>query len=106
MLAGAALLVLYELYGKILALPVFSNVGPRDTASLIGNIVGKLFWLALVALILGTAGYLTTAILTWMNPGLRSNLKLEDASLDPNLDLNRQLSTKAKRASQKKAPRQ
>lgn len=57
-LAGLALLVVYGLYSKILELGIFPQLRQDDTAELIGNMMGYLFWLALIAVLLGGLSFL------------------------------------------------
>jgi hypothetical protein len=78
------------LYDEVLRLPIFSDVGAEGTAKIISNILDKLFWLAVLALLLGVLGYLTSGMLSRRKP-LRSNLTLSDASIDRGLDLNNEL---------------
>jgi len=56
-LAALGLLVLYGIYKIILALGVFSQIGSEPTFLLLDSIVDKLFYLALVALVLGIGAY-------------------------------------------------
>ena len=81
-LSGAVLIVLYAIYRQILSLPVFDNIGSESTFLLLHNISVMLFWLALIALMLGVASYLFTAILKRRMPSLSSEFRLIDASLD------------------------
>jgi len=57
-LAGLVILVLYALYNKILGLNIFSNIGAEGTSKLIGQITDYVFWLAILAVVLGAGGYL------------------------------------------------
>jgi len=61
-LAGIIVIVLYALYKQVLALKLFVPIGVGPTARLLQNVLNKLFWLALIALVLGVASYLLTAI--------------------------------------------
>jgi hypothetical protein len=82
-LSGLVMIVLYTLYRQVLNLNVFSNIGGSHTFVVIQSVLDKLFWLALVALVLGVASYITTAIMRNRDGRLTSNVKLLDASLDP-----------------------
>jgi hypothetical protein len=65
------------------ALPVFSQVGAQPTFILLQGILNKMFWFALVALVLGVGSYIFTAILKHRLQDDRPNVALIDASLDP-----------------------
>ena len=62
-LAGGVIVILYLLYKQILTLGIFSKLESQPTFLLIQSVVDRLFWLALVALILGVASYVTVALL-------------------------------------------
>ena len=55
-LSGIIIIVLYALYKQVLALKLFAPIGAGPTSRLLQNVLNKLFWLALIALILGPAG--------------------------------------------------
>jgi hypothetical protein len=80
-LSGLVFVVLYLLYRQVLSLDVFSNIGANSTFLLLQNVLGKLFLLALLALVLGVGSYLTSAILTHKVQRKSSNVELLDASL-------------------------
>jgi lysozyme len=61
-LAGIIVIVLYALYKQVLALNLFAPIDAAPTARLLQNVLNKLFWLALIALILGVASYIVTAL--------------------------------------------
>src|SRR5438128_1542812 len=61
-LAGIIVIVLYALYKQVLALKLFAPIEAGPTARLLENVLNKLFWLALLALILGVASYIVTAL--------------------------------------------
>jgi hypothetical protein len=82
-LSGAVIVVLYAIYKQVLSLSVFANVGADSTFIILQSILNKLFWLALIAIVLGVASYLTTFILGRKAPTSSSNVSLIDASLDP-----------------------
>lgn len=62
-LAGLIAIVLYVIYQQVLALPVFENIGANPTFLLLQNVIDKLFWLAIVALVLGVGSYIFIAAL-------------------------------------------
>lgn len=57
------MVILYLLYKQILALGIFSKLESQPTFLLVQNVVDRLFWLALVALVLGIASYVAVALL-------------------------------------------
>jgi Na+/glutamate symporter len=83
-LSGLIVAVLYALYRQVLSLPVFENIGANPTFLLLENVLGKLFWLALIALILGVASYIVTVVLSHKMPSSSSNVTLVNTSNDPN----------------------
>jgi Na+/glutamate symporter len=50
-------LVLYGIYYQVLHLNIFANVGAEYTFRLIDRITSYVFWLAIVAVLLGACGY-------------------------------------------------
>jgi len=56
-LASLVVIVLYLLYKGVLGLGIFSNLQEGNTYTLISSIVDKIFYLAVLALILGIAAY-------------------------------------------------
>ncbi len=82
-LSGMIVSILYLLYKQILSLDIFENVGAISTFAIIQNILDRLFWLAILAMILGVASYLTTFIVNRRASNSSSNVSLIDASLDP-----------------------
>ncbi len=62
-LAGLVVLALYFVYAKILEMNVFSSVGSDQTALLISRVLSYLFWLALVAVVLGIGSFVWTGLL-------------------------------------------
>lgn len=81
-LTGLIIVVLYAIYRQVLSLNVFENVGSNATFLILEDILDKLFWLALVALILGIISYLVTTFLAHKKQEHSSNVVLIDASLD------------------------
>ena len=61
-LAGIIVIILYALYKQVLALKLFTRIGADPTSRLLQNVLNKLFWLAIIALILGVTSYLLTAL--------------------------------------------
>src|SRR5438094_101667 len=45
-------------YNRVLGLGIFSNLSGSETSGLLNAMVGYAFWLALVALVLGIAGFM------------------------------------------------
>src|SRR6266700_3348376 len=56
-LAGLTIVVLYGIYKEVLSLNVFEKIGANATFILLQDILDKLFWLALLALVLGVSSY-------------------------------------------------
>jgi hypothetical protein len=79
-IGGLSIVVFYLLYNKILELGIFSNLGEDSTAYVIGDILSKVFYFAVLALIVGVGSYI---YLTVLNRKKRSMVTLVDASLDP-----------------------
>ncbi len=82
-LAGLTIVLLYAIYKEVLSLNVFEKIGGNATFILLQNILDKVFWLALVALVLGVVSYLITVLLGYKSQSRASNVRLIDASLDP-----------------------
>lgn len=57
-LGGLVVIVLYGLYSQVLALKIFGQLPPNSTFLLVRDIVGYLFWLAVLAVVLGVGSYL------------------------------------------------
>jgi Na+/glutamate symporter len=83
-LSGLIMTILYALYRQVLSLKVFENIGAHPTFLLLQNVLEKLFWLAIIALILGVSSYLITVVLSYRMHSHSSDVTLIDASLDPN----------------------
>jgi len=81
-LAGLTIVVLYGIYKEVLSLNVFEKIGANATFILLQDILDKLFWLALLALVLGVASYLVTSLVGRKSQSHFSNVTLVDASLD------------------------
>jgi len=81
-LAGLVIIIFYAIYKEVLSLNIFSNVGANSTFLIIENIIDKVFWLAVLALVLGVISYLFTYLLSYKSKSLSSNVSLIDASLD------------------------
>jgi len=63
-LSGVVIAVLYAIYRQVLSLNVFENIGANPTFLLLQNVLDKLFWLALVSIVLGVISYLITALIS------------------------------------------
>ena len=81
-LAGLVIIIFYAIYKEVLSMNIFANVGGNSTFLIIENIIDKVFWLAVIALVLGVISYLVTYFLSYRNKSLSSNVSLIDASLD------------------------
>jgi hypothetical protein len=81
-LAGLVVVVLYVLYRQILGLGIFAQVGESSTVTLLSSIIDKVFWLALIALVLGVACYVLTLFLKRRAEKSRSSVQLVDARVD------------------------
>jgi len=81
-LAGFVIIIFYAIYKEVLSLTIFANVGGNSTFLIIENIIDKVFWLAVLALVLGVTSYLFTYLLSYKSKSLSSNVSLIDASLD------------------------
>ncbi|MGD0641226.1 MAG: hypothetical protein ABSC22_10805 [Roseiarcus sp.] len=57
-LGGLSVIVLCIIYNRILSLDIFAKLNDSQTVRLLSDLVGYVFWLALVAVALGIAGYL------------------------------------------------
>lgn len=82
-LSGIVVVVLYAIYRQVLSLDVFEKVGANSTLVLLQSILDKLYWIALVSIVLGVASYLTTFVLGRKPPISAAKVSLIDASLDP-----------------------
>src|SRR5438477_11076824 len=50
-LAGIALIVLLYLFRQLLKLDIFKNVGSKGTLVIVSNIINKVFWVTILALV-------------------------------------------------------
>ena len=57
-LAGVVTVILYAIYQQVLGLDVFDNIGSDSTFALLLSIIDKLFYIALLAILLGVVCYL------------------------------------------------
>ena len=57
-LGGLAVIVLCVVYNRVLGLEIFSTMTASQTSGLLNTMVGYVFWLAIVAVVLGIVGYL------------------------------------------------
>lgn len=81
-LAGLVIVIFYAIYREILSLNIFGNIGDNSTFLIVEDMIDKVFWLAMVALVLGTIGFLFTFAIEHKNKPVSSNVSLIDASLD------------------------
>lgn len=79
-ISGLSVIVFYLLYEKILTLGIFSNLGENSTAFIISNILNKVFYFALIALVVGVGSHIYLSI---QNKKRKSDVILVDAALDP-----------------------
>jgi len=56
-LAGLVILVLYAVYRQILSLKIFPTLSETSASVLLNGLVTGLFWLALVAIVLGVVSH-------------------------------------------------
>ena len=89
-IGGLSVVVFYLLYDKVLELGIFSNLGEASTVHVIGNILNKAFYFALIALVFGVGSYIYLSVKHKKN---KSKVTLVDASLD----------TKSKKYSEKES---
>jgi hypothetical protein len=59
-LSGVVVVALYGIYKTVLALDVFEKVGGESTYRLLDSVLSKIFWLAMVSIVLGVGSYLVT----------------------------------------------
>lgn len=83
--AGLALLVLYGVFSRILGLNIFANIGSQGTTDVVKMLIRSVFWLAMVALILGVGSYVTALFL---GRRLSSSVELVSARVDHSLTEN------------------
>jgi hypothetical protein len=60
MLAGLVVVVLYLTIKRVLELPIFPTISPDSTEALLIRVVDAVFWLAVLATILGFIGFVIT----------------------------------------------
>ncbi|CAM1371548.1 hypothetical protein [Tenacibaculum xiamenense] len=80
-IAGLIIIILYLIVRQILDMQIFTEVGKENSFLLINSILDKIFWLALVSLILGISSYLIT-ILIKKKSRKTSNVSIIDSSND------------------------
>src|SRR5262245_41591364 len=56
-LAALVVIVLYAIFKAVIFLDIFESVGSQGTLILIGSVINKLFYLALVAIVLSVGAY-------------------------------------------------
>lgn len=56
-LAALVIIVLYAIFKAVVALDIFESIGSQGTLILIGSVINKLFYLALVAIVLSVGAY-------------------------------------------------
>jgi len=79
-LGGLVFVVLYLIYQQVLSLNIFSELTDAGTLLIIDKILDRLFWLALISLLLGVVSYL---LIRFMGPIKKeSNVELLEANND------------------------
>ncbi len=93
-LISLIVIVLYGIYKAVLGLPIFSVLSANSTLSLLNSIVDKVFYLAVLALVLGIIAYLWVQVLkhrsSTRTPTLgesKEDLRLVDLSIIESSDL-------------------
>lgn len=66
-ISGLVFIVLYLIYDKVLSLDIFEKLSSESTFTTINNILNKVYWLAIIALILGVVSYLVTFLIKSKN---------------------------------------
>jgi hypothetical protein len=82
-LSGLVIVVLYLIFQKVLSLNVFSDIGSSNTFVLLQNILSMIFWLAVLAMVLGVGSYILSLVLKHKIDARSSNLQLINAGFDP-----------------------
>lgn len=85
-LSGLVIVVLYLIFKQILSLNVFSNIDSSSTFILLQNILGKVFWLAVITIVLGIGSYILSTVLSHKVASRSSNVELVDARISPEQD--------------------
>src|SRR5438046_2637161 len=83
--SALAFLILYAIYRQLFKLNIFAPVGRKGTLTVVNTVLGRLFWLALIALILGVGGYAFSLYIARATGDLKSAPHLLDARPDPAL---------------------
>jgi hypothetical protein len=81
--SGLGVMALYLVYRQLLSLKVFVSIGAHPTFLVLQNVIDKLFWLALTAVVLGVSSYVIALIAARHSHPLASGLRILDSSLDP-----------------------
>jgi hypothetical protein len=84
-IVALSFLILYGIYLRVLKLPVFQPIGPKGTRSMLTTVLSRLFWLAVIALVLGLGSYIASLYINRRPSKLTSSTRLLDARLDPGL---------------------
>lgn len=67
-LGGLVVLVLYEIYSQILKLGIFPQLTATSAAVIVQDIIRYMFWLAVLAVVLGVGSYLAIHFVTQLKP--------------------------------------
>lgn len=81
-LCGLVVVVLYALYRQVLSMDIFSRVGETSTVKLVGDILDRLFWLAMTALLLAVVSHIVALALN-ARAHRHAKIELVDAHLTP-----------------------
>src|SRR5437867_2779648 len=84
-IVALSFLVLYEIYLRVLKLRVFQPIGPKRTLSMLTTVLSRLFWLAVIALVLGLGSYIASLYINRQPAKLTSSARLLDARVDQTL---------------------
>jgi hypothetical protein len=67
-LGGLVVIVLYGIYSQILKLNIFPQLPAASAFIIIRDIIGYLFWLAVLAVVLGVGSYLAMHFVAQLKP--------------------------------------
>ena len=79
LLAGLVTIIFYAIFRQVLSLDIFDNIGANNTFAVIQNVLDRIFFLALVAIVLGVASYLITFSLDKIKPSNVSHTGSSDS---------------------------
>lgn len=82
-LSGLVVVALYLVFSRVLSLPVFGDLGQDHTYQLLHEVLRYVFWLAIVAVLLGAGSFVLALVLRHRIDARGPNVQLIDARLDP-----------------------